>query len=201
MEWSKPSYSSEHARKFNHDLAFDNILSDEQLKPSTVLRKLANFESGIEQSLMSGNFELLKVNKVKTADGYSDAMGFGAYKAAYVWNKLNPDHKIELPGREYILKVNMKKQKDIAELSVKNPVMFERLTALFQEDRIKKSGITSIGLPVDIDTIPEWLRPYIAIEELITANTNLSLPMLKSLGISTVYKTQSNMFFSNIIDI
>ena len=86
-------------------------------------------------------------------------------------------------------------------MSVDYPDIYARFKKMFTEnDRIAKSGITSIAIPLD-EAPPDWILPYINLEEIISNNTDLLLPILNSLGIKVIYRNKSSQFFSNIIDI
>lgn len=201
MEYTKNSMAGESTRKFIKDLVYKDILLAKDNKPnfSKILKKLTKFEKSIEKSILSGGDEYLKTANVKTEDAYADPMSIGSYKATYVWNYLYPDNQIELPGIAKILKVNLLKPKDFAQLSVSDPEIFARLMELFNNnERIAKSGITNIAIPLD-DKPPKWITPYINLDEIISNNVKLVYSILNCLGIKTIYKTKSTQFFSNII--
>ena len=185
MEYTKNSMAGESTRKFIKDLVYKDILLAKDNKPnfSKILKKLTKFEKSIEKSILSGGDEYLKTANVKTEDAYADPMSIGSYKATYVWNYLYPDNQIELPGIAKILKVNLLKPKDFAQLSVSDPEIF---------------GITNIAIPLD-DKPPKWITPYINLDEIISNNVKLVYSILNCLGIKTIYKTKSTQFFSNII--
>jgi hypothetical protein len=203
MEYTKNSMAGETTRKFIKDLVYDDILMAENGVPdiSKILKKLKKFEKDIKKSVLSGGDEYIKTANIKTEDAYDDPMSQGTYKAAYVWNNLYPDTKIELPGIARIVKVNLGKPKDFAQLSVTDPDIFEKLMNLFNNNkRIEKSGINSIAIPLD-EPFPKWIIPYINLDEIIGNNIKLVLSILNCLGVKTIYRTKSNQFFSNVISI
>lgn len=201
MEYRKNSMAGASTRKFIEKLVYEDILMAKKCNPdiSKILRKLKNFEDSIKESVVSGGDEYIKTANIKTEDAYADPMSIGSYKAAYVWNNLYPDKKIELPGVARILKVSLKKPKDFAAMSAACPITFARLMTLFNEnDRIAKSGISNIAIPLD-ENIPEELVPYINLDEILSNNCKLIYSILNCLGVKTIYKTKSSQFFSNII--
>ena len=203
MEYRKPSVAGKHTRDFIEKLVRNDILLADNQTPdiAKILRKLEKFEKDIEKSVLAGEDKYIKTANLKSADAYAEPMSMGSYKAAFVWNHLYPDKQIDLPGIAYLIKVNMTKAKDIAKLSVDNPIIFERLMDLFEnEPHIKKSGITTIALPID-EPMPNWIKPYINLDEIKASNLKLLLQVLNCLGIKTIYKTKSSQFFSNIIEI
>ena len=203
MEYMKPSMAGETTRDYIKKLVFNDILLAKNQVPnvSDILDKLDKFEKDIERSVLAGEDRYIKTANIKSADAYKEAMSIGPYKAAYVWNYLYPDKEIELPGRAYIIKVNLIKPKDFAKLSVDNPEMFAKLMTLFENNEfIKRSGITNIALPID-EPMPKWLKPYINLDEIKANNLKLLLQVLNCLGVKTIYRTKSSQFFSNIIEI
>lgn len=201
MDYMKPSAAGEKTRKFIQKFVYEDILTAKKINMSKILKKLRAFEKEIEESVLSGKDDYIKTANIKSEDAYADPLSIGPFKAAYVWNYLNPDNKIELPGIAKILKLKISKLKDIAQMSVDYPDIYARFKKMFTEnDRIAKSGITSIAIPLD-EAPPDWILPYINLEEIISNNTDLLLPILNSLGIKVIYRNKSSQFFSNIIDI
>lgn len=201
MEYTKNSMAGESTREFIKKLVYKDILLPEGGVPDVakILKKLKKFENKIKKSVIEGGDEYLKTANIKTEDAYDDPMSIGNYKAAYVWNTLYPDKQIELPGIAKIVKVNLSKPKDFAQLSVTEPEIFEKLMYLFNNNkRIAKSGINNIAIPLDVE-FPKWIIPFINMDEIIGNNVRLILSILNCLGVKTVYKTKSTQFFSNVI--
>jgi hypothetical protein len=94
----------------------------------------------------------------------------------------------------------MVKPKDFSQLSVTHPEIFAKLMKLFENPRIQSGGIKSIAIPIDGE-IPDWVKPYIKIEEIIENNIRLILPVLNSLGMKVIGRTKSSKFFSNIVQL
>ena len=203
MDYVKRSAAGDSTREFIKNLVYDDILMAKNNSPDFyhILKKLNKFEKDIEQSVIRGEDKYIKNVNVKSEDAYDDPMSIGPYKAVFVWNYLYPNMKIDLPGSAKIIKVNLIKLKDFSKLSIDNPSIYGKLKKLFESnDRIMKSGITSIALPID-ESVPDWMVPYINLDEIVSNNTDLLLPILNNLGMKAVYKTKSSQFYSNIINI
>lgn len=202
MEYMKPAFAGVETRNFIQKLIYDDILTCEGAPDNVkILRKLNKFEDSITKSILNGESKYLKTANIKTPDAYADPMSTGSYKAAYVWNYLYPDKQIEFPGIAYIIPINLQKPKDFAQLSVTDPELFNKLMDLFEDnDRIKKSGITNIAIPLD-ETIPKSLEGYINFNDIISKNLSLIIPVLNCIGIKSINKTKDSMFFSNIVEL
>lgn len=203
VEFKKRSRGGDATRSFIEDIVTNDILLAENHNPNlgVILDKLERFEQSIEKSVMNGEDKYIKSVSIKSPDAYDDPMRIGYYKAAFVWNHIYPDNAIELPGRGYVMKVNMLKLKDIEPLQEEHPKIYEKLKYLYEnEPHIKKSGINSIAIPIDTK-IPNWLKTYINLDEIKSNNVKLILDILNSLGLKTIYRTKSSKFFSNIINL
>lgn len=202
MEYLKKSYASDTATAFISDLVYNDILYPKDgLNLPKIQGKIAKFEKDIKDSIQNSEFKFLKIAKAKTEDAYADPWGEGPWKAMIVWNMLYPDKQIELPGRAYMLKVNLDKPSKFSDLSVTDPEIFHRLMEIYaSEERIKKSGITAIGIPVG-EEIPMWLRRYVDIDSVIMSNIKLLTPIMTALGVETIYKTSDGGYTSNIIQL
>jgi hypothetical protein len=230
MEYRKSNVAKS-TSKFVEKLVKDDILSNyNNLNMKKILRKISKFEDSIVKSVLNGEDTYLKGVKIKGEDAYmrdeydgdrkigtTNPLSIWQYKAAYIWNYLNPDKKIELPGNAIIVKVNMSKPKDFADMAISYPDIYNKLMALFDKDLNKEmrkidpncrllprtgddvsSGINNIAIPIG-EKMPDWLKPYINLDEIISNNTTLLLQILNSLGVKSINKTKSTEFFSNII--
>lgn len=202
MEYLKPSVAGKSTRDFILNLVKKDILLAKDQTPDIgkILNKLDKFEEDIEKSVLNGEDKYIKTANIKSEDAYANPLSIGPFKAAYVWNHLYPDKEIELPGLAYLLKVNLEKPKDFAKLSVDEPLIFSKLMELFKDERIAKSGIKNIALPID-EPMPKWLKPYINLDEIKANNIKLLLQVLNCLGVKTIYRTKSSQFYSNIIEL
>ena len=202
MEYLKPANAGPRTRDFIKNLVYDDILVAEGAPDKVkILRKLSAFEKEIRDSIMSGDPTHLKTAKIKTADAYADAMTIGPYKATYVWNHLFPDNKIEIPGVCHLIPVKLRKPQDFSGLSVTDPDLFNRLLYLFKQNKyIANGGITNIAIPLDT-MVPDSLKPYIDMSDILSKTFSLLRPILTAIGIKSINKTKSAMYYSNFVDI
>ena len=62
-----------------------------------------------------------------------------------------------------------------------------------------KKGLTVLGLPKNIDKIPEWCIPYINYDKIVTDNTNKMKSILESLGVQIIETDSTTKRYSNIV--
>lgn len=202
MDFKKPSYASEETRNVITKMLYDEILcKDGDIDIGRILKIMSKFEKKIEKSIYNSEFTYLKSANVKTESSYSDPLSTGPYKAVYTWNYIHPENLIELPTTVYLLKLDIKKEQDIIQLKQTYPEIYDKLCYLlkyYSKGKTTASGIKNIAIPKDA-TIPDWVLPYINMDEIKSNNTKLAFPILNSLGIKTIHKVSSTPYYSNII--
>jgi hypothetical protein len=197
-DFIKVSFAPEKIRIRIEDIIFKHIVSN-KINPQKALKKFFELEDDLRKSLLEGDRELLQQAKVNTIDSYKKPMEIGTFKATYIWNQLYPEHEVILPNVVNLVKISIKSPKDIAELALENREIFDKLSDILANDL--KTGITQIAIPMDIDDIPEWILKYADIEEMLGKYMSMIEPILDVIGIKSVYKTQSQKFISNIVEI
>lgn len=202
MDFKKPSYASKETRDTIEKMLYNEILcKNGNIDISRILKTMSKFEKRIEKSIYKSEFTYLKTANVKTEDAYTDPLSTGSYKAVYTWNYIHPDMTIELPSTVYLLKLNITKEQDIIKLKSTYPEIYDKLCyllALYNKGKATSSGIKNIAIPKD-SIIPDWVLPYINMDEIKSNNTKLAFPILNSLGIKTIHKVASVPYYSNII--
>ena len=214
------STASEKTSKF----IYDKVLMEQLLLPKSgtpslkdTYKTIYQFQRKITSEIAEGDMGYLKRSiKVKTADGYSNPMQIGQYKAVYIWNLVCKEkERINLPATVTLVKVKLRNKQDAAPLS-SWPEIYERIMYLFdhdpnvgdytEEDGTKKKGkgINTIALPEDYDEVPKWLLAIIDVETLVEDNMKLFTQLYRPLGMSqgsTSANGVSRKYYTNIVRI
>ena len=214
------STASEKTSKF----IYDKVLMEQLLLPKSgtpslkdTYKTIYQFQRKITSEIAEGDMGYLKRSiKVKTADGYSNPMQIGQYKAVYIWNLVCKEkERINLPATITLVKVKLRNKQDAAPLS-SWPEIYERIMYLFdhdpnvgdymEEDGTKKKGkgINTIALPEDYDEVPKWLLAIIDVETLVEDNMKLFTQLYRPLGMSqgsTSANGVSRKYYTNIVRI
>lgn len=186
-------------------LAQKEILEAEDINIANVIRGTRDFQNIIEEDLKSGGKKFLTPISVKEIGAYAEPLRNQGIRGVIAWNVIYPDLEITLPEKLDIVKVKMEREDDIEELETTHPDIYRNIIrGIFRNDNeeIRKKGISIIAIPRNIDTLPEWLIPYIDYDSIINGNITKFHPILNSLGIEMV-QTESKAgksYFSNIID-
>ena len=139
-------------------------------------------EKDIYNSLHSGEKKYYKPLRVKSIYSYDKPYSNQGIVASYIYNYMREDYMEELDLNEInsidIIKVNINK-KNIEIIKDTKPEIYAKLYDLLYNNNIIKNEITSIAMPLDVET-PEWILDFIDYNTII--NDNISFP-LDSLGI------------------
>jgi hypothetical protein len=87
-------------------------------------------------------------------------------------------------------------------MSKSYPDIYKNIKRYIFESKIedvRKKGLTVLGLPKNIDKIPEWCIPYINYDKIVTDNTNKMRSILESLGVQIIETDSTTKRYSNIV--
>lgn len=180
-----------------------NDIMGERINFRGVLHKLNDLANTIRDSLLSGDPTFTKPMAVKDFTMYRDPLSEMGIRAVLCHNYVYPEDPIQLPDHIRAIKVKMTKKKDIENLSVTNPDIYECIISNMFENsnpRLTK-GVNSIAIPQTMEKIPEWIIPYIDIDTIVEDNMKSFFPVLKALGFEIINTRANNTMFSNIIQL
>lgn len=199
------SSTNDTTKQYFKTLAQKEVLEAEDINIANVIRGTHEFERIIEEDLRLGGKRFLTPISVKEIGAYAEPLRNQGIRGVIAWNVIYPDLEITLPEKLDILKVKMEREEDIEDLKDKEPDIYRNImNGIFRSDNeeIRKKGISIIAIPRNIDTIPEWIIPYIDFDAIVNGNITKFHPILKSLGIEII-QTESKAgksYFSNIIE-
>ena len=163
-------------------IMYEDVLDCEEIDQIKVLKDIGKMEKDIYDSLRSGEKEYYKPLRVKSIYSYPKPYSIQGIVASYIYNYMREDYMEELDLNEInsidIIKVNINK-KNIETIKDTRPEIYAKLYDLLYNNNIIKNEITSIAMPLDVET-PEWILDFIDYNTII--NDNISFP-LDSLGI------------------
>ena len=186
------------SKKFEKMLC-DHILYSDDLELHELMRDLKKFEKEIYNDLNSGGMTYLKQQQYKSESGYkasddgSGAWRLQVYKGSEIWNELNPDNKIYSLDRVHILKLKVDSPTDLDVIKDSFKTEYNRiLNKVFNSEKpeIQKAGFKVICIPNSIKSIPEWLRPLIDYDMIISNIVGSFKSILEALRLEeVVFKT------------
>lgn len=126
-----------------------------------------------------------------------------------IWNALEPEDQIIAPEKINMLKLNCTSKDDprLLELSKTHPDKYKAIMyTVFNEGAssikldISRFGFSCVGLPKSVTKIPEYLRPFIDLKEMVNQAMTNGYIILESLGIYT-NNVATTKYKSNIIEL
>ena len=197
--------TSDKTKAFFDGIIEREIMYADEINVPKIFREIKSFESTIRESLLRGELDYLPIKSVKEINAYEDPLSEQGIKAVRNWNLAYPDMEINLPDKILIVKVNGIKRKDFDLISKNIPeeIRNKYIENIFEskDEKIKKNGLSVIGLPQNIGKIPEWIVSIADIQTIIDDNVGKFNPILISLG-NIPIKTRSNKsYIGNIINI
>lgn len=197
------STTSESVKNKYMDMVTRNVLHSKEINLKGMLQEISKFEGEIIESLQSGEKQYLSPLSVKELEAYSDPFKGQGIRAVHAWNTIYPDMTIELPAKIDIVKVLLDDPDNLAKLANDHPDIYERIDKGIinsKNEKIRKKGFVVLGIPKNVDTIPEWIIPYIDYDTISYNTLKKIFPILESLGFKTL-KAGTKEYFSNVINV
>lgn len=173
------------------------IENDGEFDIKRMLKDVYVFRNEIIESIKNGENIYLPTASVKEMASYANPFSEASVRGASAWNIMNPDQQIEIPSRVSILKLNIFRPTDIADLVYTHPheysvimkEIFEDTTGMFIQTNSKGAekivGMNVIAIPQNTK-IPSWLDPYIDYTTIVNNILSPFVPVLELFGVKTL---------------
>lgn len=196
------------------DILKQNILFAPEPNLHGMMKDIRQFEKEIYDDLKKGSTIYLKTLNYKARGAYKDPWGTQAYKAVMVWNALVPEQKISSLSKVKLAKLIVTGPEDLDVIKDKYPEEYRRAMenifgsvseynqyladqkakkakgvprgSLSDREGLMAAGMKAIAIPLNAKGIPEWLRPLIDYQNIISDIMNSFRSILDSLGIQDI---------------
>jgi hypothetical protein len=198
------STTREETKAYFMDILKREILHADHIDIPKILRLLESFEDIIVESLHKGEKNFLLPKSVKELAAYDDPMSEQGVRGIMVWNNVYPDQQIELPEKIDIIKVKLDTIEDAEPLQHTHPEIYDVLVRKVYENKepkIAKKGVSVIGLPRNVQKIPDWILPYIDYDTITSDNLDRFGSVLDALSVQTIKASSQKEYFSNVLKI
>jgi len=202
MDFVKSS-TREETKEYFMNLVKERLLKVKDINISDILRDLEKFEQVIRDSLRRGEKNFLIPKSVKELGAYKDPFKEQGVRGILAWNYLYPENTIELPEKVDIVKVLLSTEKEVEKLRDVNKKYYDIIMKnIFgnKEKKIAEKGVQVIAIPRNIESIPEWMLPFIDYDTIVNDNISRFYSVLESLGVQTL-RTTKKEYFTNILKI
>ena len=123
----KKSTCSEYAEEFYMGLLKKYVINSENIELKSILRELKNFKLEIKESIQRGERTYLPNASAKELAAYKNPSSEQSVRAVLSWNMLYPDNMIDLPSKVSLVKLNIFKEEDIADLKDREPEFYNTI--------------------------------------------------------------------------
>lgn len=198
------STTSDDVKSFFTSIIHDDILNVDEINVSSIIRKIKNFREILRSSFLNGELTYLNLVSAKEPEAYKKPYSQQAIKATIVWNAVEKNRLINLPEKIFIVKMDYKTEKRFNDNidrfgDVANIIRKEIFESPIGE--IAKGGITVVGIPQNIDRLPQWVIDTMDIDTMVDDIISKFNPILESLGDITLRTRSGTSHMSNIIDL
>jgi len=196
-------------RKQFTEIVENDILKTPVIDLKKILDKYDSIEEQIEVSLRDRKVEYLLPKNLELIENYKTPEQIEAVRGTLIWNALEPENQIIPPAKINLLKLDCTDPNDprLEALSKTHPQKYAALMkAVFNYNEtnvkvdISRFGFSCIAIPKSIETLPEYLLPFIDYKSMTNTNMSASYILLESLGIYTT-EAKTIQYKSNIISI
>jgi len=175
------------------------ILSATKIDLSVVIKSFMELENDIYKNLENGNRDFLIPSKLNELSSYKNPYTIRSIKGMLFWNALHPFEVIHPPDKVDLLYIT-KDPKLVAEMIKLKE--FEPIKELLtQDDKLKKYGFEYLSIPKSVESIPQWLIPYIDYNTMIITNISNGLILLESCNIKTIKLNKGRKTYTNIVSL
>lgn len=178
------------------------ILYSDPISGSMVLKRVKEFARYIESSLLAGEKKFLNPLSVKEPEAYDKPFSNQGIRGVYVWNLIYPDKEISLPDKLTIVKVKLDKKDQIDILAKRFPDIYHKLVKGVYDNpscSFGPKGISVVAIPSQVDTVPEWIIPFIDKDKIINDNISKFHMIMESLGIKLMDTRANNPHVTNVV--
>lgn len=166
----------------------NNIVRSEQVDPIKIMLALKDLEKWIVDSVKAGDLTLGRKARYSGPKGYKTGVYRNdAGRAAFIWNLLYPQYKINAGDYGYVFQTTLYTEDDVRrKLMSKYPQMAQLLIEkIFKDENLAPYGLKSIMIPMgneDVKKLPDWLIKYVDYNKLTQKHLGPLSTLCPSLG-------------------
>lgn len=177
----------------------DVTMNGDKILPEELLYDIYHFRDDIEKSLKAGEITYLAPIKVKNPEEYTNPYSQSKYLAVEAYRIATNDETIDLPGSFNLVDVNMEDINSLDYLKDNYSEIFNRLKdGYYANKNFGKRGIKYIAIPMKLEKIPDWIKPYVNVDDITRKHLSPLTALLPSLGISQD-TIKSKTYYSTVL--
>lgn len=179
----------------------EDVLTSKSIPYGKIIKYFQNLSRTIESSLRNGEQKYLIPAKVNNAEAYKNPYRIAPFKGMIVWNSFFPEDPITPPTKISYVKLNITDFSQITDNKDLTPQQVEIFKELWSnKDLIGGTGLNICAIGNTKKPIPDFIRPYISIDDMVSTHMKNLVQMLESLGINII-NIKTKQFPSNLVKI
>lgn len=179
----------------------ENTSNDINVK--NVINGVQELAKSVRDSLERGEKTFLSPMKAKEAGAYKMPFQEQSFRGAYAWNVIYPDMEIEMPDTIDVIHLNIPTLETIEGMKSTYPTEYENIKRYIFESKleeVRKKALMVLGIPKNVNKIPDWCIPYINYDKIVNDNTSKMNSLIHSLGINIIATNSTTNYYSNLIE-
>lgn len=196
----KKTNTNRYVRKVMTDILENDIMKADEIDVKVVLSRLNKLKNEIRQSLLNGETKFYSPAKCNDASSYEKPLTQSQYRATIAWNILFPDKEMNLPAELNVVKMLIDDKEALDKYISPSDPLYDKILSILNDPDMGKYGLVYLGLPKNIDRLPDSLIPCIDVDTIVRDSMKNFLIILESLGIKPIEITKDKVSLSNIID-
>ena len=192
--------TNKNVRTYFTKLLDEEVLNTNEINLARIIDKFKLLENNIRESLLEGNLEYSLPVRANEASSYKFPERIMAFRGVVNWNILFPEEEINLPEKVNMIKLNIDSY-DVIQDNIKDRDIREKFKKVFKNQNgiYTSNGLDVICIPKKIKKIPDILKPFVAVEEMVNNNISPGIVILESLGFKTL-DILTSQFTTNVIN-
>ena len=190
------------------DIIENDILRAKRIDMVGIIRKKRDIERMIEEDTRNGLMIYGDFTKYKNPEQYKDLFRTTSPRTAYIWNKLYPQVSISEGVGMYVFKTSLLSMRDFDKIK-DDDIRYKLKDIIFnaygkRKDDETTASLSNFGLKYfavseEAEKIPDWVIPFIDIDDLKLKQLRPLTALSPSLGLNvgiiknSTQKTQTNM--------
>jgi len=177
------------------------ILRKKQFSSKDVLNDLEELADNIRYSFEEGEKTYMTPSTCKNPERYDFPYRIAQLRGALVWNRLYPKKEITFPAQLNTVKLDCDTLEKLDVIKKDYPKEYKIIKeVVFSNPEMAHYGFVIFSMPKSENFIPEFIRPLIDLDTIVTDNLKNFLPLSEAIGINSIYSKKDVKFISNIVN-
>lgn len=184
-------------KEYFNNIIYSDMLNSNNIDTKEILGKFFKYQNIVNDELHKNNLVYLRPAKFSNYNQYKVPESQMQVRGIIVWNALYPDKKIDPYSKVRLLLTTINSAEQLEDDEVDSSIIDTLRKCFFDNEKLKKFVLV-LAIPWTETEIPEWIKPYIDIDNIVHSNIIPAVPLLNIFDFYS-YKSNNKLQFSNVI--